>query len=85
MKNRYPFPFISPGFDLLQGEDFYKTWPKKAYHLVRIAEGDEWNTSFNTPIGHYENLLMSLDLINAPAVFQKLVNYVLRDMLYKFV
>ena len=54
---------------------------RNAYHLVRIREGDEWKTAFNTPLGHYEYLVMPFGLTNAPAVFQSLVNDVLRDML----
>ena len=41
--------------------------------------------AFNTPTGHYEYLVMPFGLTNAPAVFQALVNDVLRDMLNKFV
>ncbi|KAI3361892.1 hypothetical protein L3Q82_002215 [Scortum barcoo] len=37
------------------------------------------------PTGHYEYLVMPFGLTNAPAVFQALVNDVLRDMLNKFV
>ena len=33
------------------------------------------------PLGHYEYLVMPFGLTNAPAVFQSLVNDVLRDML----
>lgn len=55
-----------------------------AYHLIPIKEGDEWKTDFNTPLGHYEYLIMPFGLINAPAVFQALVNNVLRDMLNLF-
>lgn len=54
---------------------------RNAFHLVRIQEGDEWKTTFNTPTGHYEYLVMPFGLINAPAVFQTLFNDVLRDML----
>lgn len=49
------------------------------YHLVRNREGDEWKTAFNTPSRHYEYLVMPFGLTNAPAVFQNLVNDVLRD------
>lgn len=36
---------------------------------------------FNTPMGHCEYLVMPFDLTNAPAVFQALVNDVLRNIL----
>ena len=86
VKNRYPLPLISSAFELLQGATvFTKLDLRNAYHLDRIKEGDEWKTAFNTPTGHYEYLVMPFGLTNAPAVFQALVNDVLRDMLNQFV
>ncbi|TKS65685.1 Retrovirus-related Pol polyprotein [Collichthys lucidus] len=86
IKNRYPLPLISSAFELLQGATiFTKLDLRNAYHLVRVREGDEWKTAFNTPTGHYEYLVMPFDLTNAPAVFQALVNDVLSDMLNRFV
>ena len=86
IKNRYPLPLISSAFELLQGASvFTKLDLRNAYHLVRIREGDEWKTAFNTPTGHYEYLVMPFGLTNAPAVFQNLVNKVLSDMLNQFV
>lgn len=86
VKNRYPLPLISSAFELLQGATvFTKLDLRNAYHLVRIREGDEWKTAFNTPTGHYEYLVMPFGLTNAPAVFQALVNDILRDMVNKFV
>lgn len=86
VKNRYPLPLLSSAFELLQGAViFTKLDLRNAYHLVRIREGDEWKTAFNTPTGHYEYLVMPFGLTNAPAVFQTLVNDVLRDMLNRFV
>ncbi|KAK3557379.1 hypothetical protein QTP70_026549 [Hemibagrus guttatus] len=50
-----------------------------------ISKGDEWKTAFNMPTGHYKYLVMPFGLTNAPAVFQALVNDVLRDMINHFV
>lgn len=86
IRNRYPLPLMSTAFEMLQGASiFTKLDLRNAYHLVRIRQGDEWKTAFNTPTGHYEYLVMPFGLTNAPAVFQALINDVLRDMLNKFV
>ncbi len=86
VKNRYPLPLMSSAFEILQGAKvFTKLDLRNAYHLVRIKEGDEWKTAFNTPIGHFEYRVLPFGLVNAPAVFQALVNDVLRDMLNIFV
>ncbi|KAK3560616.1 hypothetical protein QTP86_012142 [Hemibagrus guttatus] len=53
--------------------------------FLHIRQGDEWKTAFNTPTGHYEYLVMPFGLTNAPAVFQALINDILRDMLEQFV
>ncbi len=86
VRNRYPLPLMTSAFELLQdAKIFSKLDLRNAYHLVRIKPGDEWKTAFNTPTGHYEYLVMPFGLTNAPAVFQALINDVLRDMLNKFV
>ena len=55
VKNRYPLPLMNSAFQLLQGVTmFTKLDLLNAYHLVRIREGDEWKTAFNTPTGHWE-------------------------------
>ncbi|XP_071210165.1 uncharacterized protein [Salvelinus alpinus] len=77
---------MATAFELLQeAVVFTKLDLRNAYHLVRIKPGDEWKTAFNTPTGHYEYLVMPFGLTNAPAVFQALINDVLRDMLNIFV
>ena len=86
VKDRYPLPLMASAFELLQGATvFTKLDLRNAYHLVRIREGDEWKTAFNTPSGHWEYLVMPFGLTNAPAVFQRLVNDVLGDMINRFV
>ncbi|KAI2664346.1 Retrovirus-related Pol polyprotein from transposon 17.6 [Labeo rohita] len=51
-----------------------------AFELLQGAK-----TVFNTATGQYEYLVLPFGLTNSPAVFQALVNDVLRDMLNKFV
>ncbi|KAJ8370954.1 hypothetical protein SKAU_G00109820 [Synaphobranchus kaupii] len=86
IRNKYPLPLINTAFEPLSpAVTFTKLNLRNAYHLVRIREGDEWKTAFNTPLGHYEYLVVPFGLTNAPAVFQGMVNDVLRDLLGKSV
>ena len=63
IKNRYPLPLMTSVFDQLQqAKVFTKLDLRNAYHLVRIREGDEWKTGFNTPSGHYEYCVMPFGL-----------------------
>ena len=85
VKNKYPLPLLSSTFEPLVGATiFTKLDLRNAYHLVRMREGDEWKTAFNTPLGHFEYRVLPFGLCNAPAVFQCLVNDVLRDMINVF-
>ncbi len=86
VRNTYPLPLMSSAFESLQGASFFtKLDLSNAYYLVRIRKGDEWKTAFNTPRGHFEYLVMPFGLSNAPAVFQALINDVLRDMVDQFI
>ncbi|XP_063800275.1 uncharacterized protein LOC134968692, partial [Pseudophryne corroboree] len=86
IKNRYPLPLITELFDRVSGATiFTKLDLRGAYNLIRIREGDEWKTAFNTRDGHYEYLVMPFGLSNAPAVFQHFVNEIFRDILYRHV
>lgn len=64
---------------VLEAKVFTKLDLRNVYYLVCIREGDEWKTAFNTPSGRYEYLAMTFGLTDAPAVFQNLLNGVLRD------
>lgn len=86
VKNKYPLPLIDSVYEQLQEATiFTKLNLRNAYHLMTIREGDEWKTAFRTPLGHFEYLVIPFGLTNAPAVFQALVNDVLRDFLNQFV
>uniref|UniRef100_A0A8C5PE09 Gypsy retrotransposon integrase-like protein 1 n=1 Tax=Leptobrachium leishanense TaxID=445787 RepID=A0A8C5PE09_9ANUR len=82
IKNRYPLPLIPELMERLKTANiFTKLDLRGAYNLLRIRQGDEWKTAFNTRYGHYEYLVMPYGLCNAPATFQNFVNDVFRDLL----
>jgi hypothetical protein len=81
-KDRYPLPLIS---DLLDAPGKARVYTKidlrHAYHLVRIAEGDEPKTTFRTRWGSFEWCVMPFGLSNAPAAFQRFMNDTFSDMI----
>ena len=48
---------------------------------MRIKEGDEWKAEFTTPEGSFEPLVMFFGLTNSPAIFQSMINKLLRDLI----
>ncbi|KAA0041239.1 pol protein [Cucumis melo var. makuwa] len=86
VKNRYPLPRIDDLFDQLQGATvFSKIDLRSGYHQLRIKDGDVPKTTFHFRYGHYEFIVMSFGLTNAPAVFMDLMNRVFRAFLDTFV
>ena len=51
------------------------------FHRIRVKDGDEWKTAFNTRFGLYEWLVTPFRLTGAPATFQRYINWVLHDEL----
>ncbi|KAL0562065.1 hypothetical protein IC582_002515 [Cucumis melo] len=55
------------------------------YHQLRIRDGDIPKTAFRSRYGHYEFVVMSFGLTNAPTMFMDLMNRVFKDFLDSFV
>ncbi|XP_015165293.1 RNA-directed DNA polymerase homolog [Solanum tuberosum] len=85
IKNKYPLSRIDDLFDQLQGvECFSKIDLKSGYHQIGVREKDVPKTSFRTKYGHFEFLVMSFGLSNAPSVFIDLMNSIFRLYLDAF-
>ncbi|TYJ96201.1 ty3-gypsy retrotransposon protein [Cucumis melo var. makuwa] len=82
VENRYPLPMIDNLFDQLQGATvFSKIDLRLGYHQLRIRDSDIPKIAFSSNYGHYEFIMMSFGLTNAPAVFMDLMNRVFKDFL----
>jgi hypothetical protein len=75
IKDRYPLPRVDDYLERSHGSKYYITLDLAAgYHQIQIAEDSILKTAFLTP----EYLRMPFGLVNAPAVFQRAVNSILR-------
>ena len=78
IKNQYLLPLISKLLDQLgQVRRFIQLDLTNSYNRMRICEGDEWKTVFQTWYGHFKYQVMPFGLFNALATFQEYVNKIL--------
>ena len=77
---------INDLFDQFQGaKAFSKIDLRSKYHQLRIREFDIPKTMFQTRYGHYEFLVMSFGLVNAPIGFMNIMNQAFHPFLDWFV
>ena len=86
IKNCYLLLLIGKSLDRLGcAKRFTQLDLTNVYHRMRIREGDEWKTVFQTRYGHFEYQFMLFPLSNAPTSFQGYVNKILVEKLDVFV
>ena len=50
---------------------------------MRIKEGDEWKEAFTMHMSSFEPTVMFFGMVNSPAIFQVMMNEILRDLINK--
>ena len=85
-KDNYPLPRIDEIFDSLNEAQWFTTLDlASGYWQIKVREEDQEKTAFITKYGTYEFKVMPFGLCNAPATFQRTMDYVLGDAKGKFV
>ena len=77
----YPLPRIDEMIDKAVGSRWFSKMDLHAgFHQIRVHEARVERTAFNTKYGTYQFKVMPFWLCNAPATFQRTMDFVLQDL-----
>lgn len=83
-KDRYPLPLMEDVLDQLQDARVFSTLDmKNGFFHVDVEEASRKYTAFVTSNGHYRFRKVPFGLCNSPAVFQRFVNEIFKDLTVK--
>ena len=82
--NQYPLPLITDLIHDLSNVHIYtKLDVQWGYNNVHIHKGDEKKAAFKTRYGLFEPTVMYFGLMNSPATFKTMMNYIYCDVILK--
>ena len=82
IKNNYPLPLIMDLIDNMGSKQvFTKMDLWLGFNNMRIKKGNEWKKAFITYVGSFEPTVMFFGITNLPAIFQAMINKILRDII----
>ena len=83
--DKYPIPDITKILSNLRKAKYFTTLDlKSGFHQISLAESDREKTAFSVNNGKYEFCRLGFGLKNAPSIFQRAIDDVLREFIGKF-
>ena len=83
--HKYPIPLVDECLDNIAGCKFISMFDLRSGFLqIGIAEEDRFKTAFSTGRATFHFRKMPFGLNNAPSTFQKVMNFVFKDFIDKF-
>lgn len=80
--SKFPVPVIEELLDELHGARWFSKLNLRAgYHQIRMADGEEFKTVFQTHFGHFEFKVMSYGLAGGPSTFNEAMSDTLQPLL----
>lgn len=80
--SKYPVPIIDELLDELTGVKWFSKLDLRAgYHQIRMAEGEEFKTPFQTHSDHWVYRVMPFEVAAGPATFLGAMNSTLKPCL----
>jgi len=84
IKDKTPLPLIGEVIDKLKKARYFNKldliWE---YNNMQIKEGDEWKATFLTNKGLFKPQVIYFGLCNSLGTFQKMMNSIFQELLYK--
>ena len=84
IKDKMPLPLIGEVIDKLKEAKYFNKldliW---GYNNVQIKEDNKWKAAFLTNKGLFEPQVMYFGLHNLPEIFQRMINSIFQELLYK--
>jgi hypothetical protein len=83
-KDSFPLPLIEECLDALANNAFFSTLDMASgYWQILIHPDDRHKTAFITKYGLFEHVRLAMGLCNSPATYQRIMTYVLQNMLWQ--
>lgn len=85
IEDKYPLPRIEEILDSLGKCCYFTTLDlAQGFHQIEVEPESIEKTAFSVNNGHYEYVRMPFGLKNAPATFQRVMDNIFKEYLYKF-